>query len=168
MFNWHDMEDIQQDHERRPGRATWPLSTRGPHPAPTCTTGQGPASSPETQTSGFRQDSTPKRGSEGVRKANRKKTTIARKHCTFFFFFFVRVAQIPLQSCRYWAGAPRHLRLPHWPSTSARCSDPCAHARCRLLTWPHEGGRADTYSHLRDRGTEQERPAPSLRETASH
>lgn len=111
VFNWRDMEDIHQ--ERRPGRAAaGPFSTLGPHPAPTRTPGRGPAASPETQTSGFRQDSTPKRGSEGVGKANRKKTTIARKHCTFFFFW-LRVAQIPLQSCRHPVGAPGRPRAFH-------------------------------------------------------
>lgn len=59
-------------------------STPGPRPAPAAPPGQGPAPSPETHTSRFRQDSTPRRGSEGAGEANRKKTTT---DCFFFFFF---------------------------------------------------------------------------------
>lgn len=59
----------------------------GPRPAPAAPPGQGPAPS-QRHTSRFRQDSTPKRGSEGAGEANRKKTTTDRKHCLFLCFCF--------------------------------------------------------------------------------
>lgn len=85
-------------------------STPGPRPAPAAPPGQGPAPSPETHTSRFRQDSTPRRGSEGAGEANRKKTTTDGKHC-FFFFFFCKLSKF-LSKVETRGGGIRTIQAP--------------------------------------------------------
>lgn len=82
-------------------------STPGPCPAPAAPPGQGPAPSPETHTSRFRQDSTPRRGSEGAGEANRKKTTDG-KHC---FVFFCKLSKF-LSKVEARGGGTRTIQAP--------------------------------------------------------
>lgn len=118
MFNWRDKDNIQREHERRPGRATWPLSTPGPAPPP------------ETHTSRFRQNNTPKeaqRDWEGKQKITTQETLL------FFFFFFGKSCPNSFPKLQALGGGHHDDSDSHWPFTSAKA------LMIPLMAAPHNG-----------------------------
>lgn len=104
----------------------------GPTPRPAAPPGPGPAPPPETPTGRFRQDSTPKEVQRGWGGKQRKSPP--RKHCFFFPpFFLVRVAQIPLQSHRLWAGGTMTIHVSTGLSPRPRA------LMVPLMAAPHNG-----------------------------
>lgn len=112
VFNWRDTDDIQREHERRPGHAAWLLSTLGSHPTPSRTTKARACPSPRDTHWQIQTGQHPERSPERLGRQTKEITTQE----TLLYshpppFFWVRVAQIPFQSHRLWAGGTMTIHV---------------------------------------------------------
>ena len=112
VFNWRDTDDIQREHERRPGHAAWLLPTLGSHPTPPRTTKARACPSPRDTHWQIQTGQHPERSPERLGRQTKEITTQE----TLLYshpppFFWVRVAQIPFQSHRLWAGGTMTIHV---------------------------------------------------------